>query len=1035
MFVASYLGAKRAPRKRAHRMESVQPHGHPRRGAPLGAVDDLAGPLPLVGRTEELTALERMVEDPDRRISTVFVAGEGGVGKSRLIVELAERIGRKGWTVVRGRAYPVEAGVPYALFSDAFLPLMRDLGDEALTVLSRGGLPELRHLFPALSLGRDTTAAAEPGADPEEFRTRLLWNFAEFAAALGSRSPLLILLEDLQWADDSSLQLLHFLARQAPGRPFFVVGTYSTEERDRNSQLVQTERSLLSLHVAELHRLEALRPTQVGELIGRAFEVDQEVVAEFTEFLYGWTRGNPFFVEEVLKTLVTSGRLRRHQGRWLGWEAREIGLPGSVRDAVLARVGARSESARKVAEHAAVIGSRAGYPLLASVTGFDDDTLLGALEELCAHHVLKEQEDGGTVVYDFLHPVVRETLYGQFSLQRARLLHARVAEAMETLWAGNAADHVDELAYHFARAEAGPLALKAAQYLSEAGARALGRHADREAVNYLRAALERLAGAPAGDGAPDRGAVVADLARAHMRLGEYEAAVVLLTDALGSVPAGSPLEARVRRSLGLAHFWSGRHLEALGQMERGLDAASLRGDTTAQVHLRLARAYCLQELGRGGEALTEVEIALPLAEERAEAEMLARVHRTAALLHVWIGPPDKARHHAERAIELATEARNLTVEFWARWGLAVQWGMMGDTEALEPGIAAVQDLADRLRSPVLRLWSMELSIELAYATGDWDAGLQLGEQGIAMARRLNQRALLPRLLVWTSLFYMGRGDLERAEALVAEASEISGLRRGGGSVDVHLVVPGWIGLAHYQVGLGDYQEAMESARRGLEIAEGTGYILWAVHRLLPIYAEACLWAGEIDAAARLGERMRQHATAMDHKLGLAWADACDALVKWKRGDPEGGAVLMRQAAEQLEAIPMVPYAARVRRQLAGRLAEVGDVEGALDELRRVHDVFARLGAELELEKTRIQFREVGHRPPPRGTGEGVAGLTAREWEVARLVAARKSNKAIGKALGISPRTASTHLSNIFQKLDVSSRGELADVIRETGLTD
>lgn len=123
-------------------------------------------------------------------------------------------------------------------------------------------------------------------------------------------------------------------------------------------------------------------------------------------------------------------------------------------------------------------------------------------------------------------------------------------------------------------------------------------------------------------------------------------------------------------------------------------------------------------------------------------------------------------------------------------------------------------------------------------------------------------------------------------------------------------------------------------------------------------------------------------------------------------------------------------AARLRRQLAGRLAEVGDTEGALAELRLVHDIFSGLGAALELEKARMQFRQIGHRPPPRPVDPGVAGLTGRELEVARLVAARLSNKAIGKELGMSARTASTHLSNIYQKLNISARGELSDLIRE-----
>jgi ATP/maltotriose-dependent transcriptional regulator MalT len=203
-----------------------------------------------------------------------------------------------------------------------------------------------------------------------------------------------------------------------------------------------------------------------------------------------------------------------------------------------------------------------------------------------------------------------------------------------------------------------------------------------------------------------------------------------------------------------------------------------------------------------------------------------------------------------------------------------------------------------------------------------------------------------------------------------------------------------------------------------------------MHRLLPILGEACLWAGEIDRAERIGDQMREHSKRLDHKLGHAWADGCHALVMWKRGDPKGAVPLIRKAAEALEEIPMSWDAARLRRQLAGRLADLGDFDEALVELRLVHDIFSRLGASLELEKTRIQFREAGQRPPPKSVGAGMAGLTVRELEVARLVAKRKSNKAIGKELDMAPRTASTHLSNIYQKLGIASRGELADLIRE-----
>jgi DNA-binding CsgD family transcriptional regulator len=145
-------------------------------------------------------------------------------------------------------------------------------------------------------------------------------------------------------------------------------------------------------------------------------------------------------------------------------------------------------------------------------------------------------------------------------------------------------------------------------------------------------------------------------------------------------------------------------------------------------------------------------------------------------------------------------------------------------------------------------------------------------------------------------------------------------------------------------------------------------------------------------------------------------------------------VLLDSAATALEAIPWPADAARLRRQLAGRLADLGDREGALRELRRAHEVLSRLGAERELAKARDQFRELGARPPAR-SGGGAAGLTGRELEIARMAAERKSNKAIGRALGISPRTVGTHLSNIFRKLEVESRAELVDLARQGGMPE
>ncbi|MDX1492726.1 MAG: AAA family ATPase [Longimicrobiales bacterium] len=997
---------------------------------------ELPDPLPLIGRTQELSRLEALMEEEGDGSRIVFVRGEPGVGKTRLAKELVTRARGRSWKVALGRAYPVEAGTPYAIFSDAWLPILNGMDSNTLTVLSRGGEPELRYLFPALGTGDDgmDTASSE---EPEEFRTRLMWNFAQFLKRYAARHPVLCVLDDIQWADDSSIELMHFLARQITDEPILIVCTYNDRARDSSKRLVDAERSLTSIGAGEVLGLEALTRDQVCELVSRSFGVDTDVVREFGSVLYGWTRGNTFFVEEVLKALVGSGRLKLESGAWVGWDAKDFDLPGSIRDAIMARVASFSEVAQKVVEIASVVGTRVTYDVLESIMDMDQTDVLTGLEELCDHGILNEHVDGPVVIYDFRYPLVRQTLYEEFGLQRVRVLHGVVAEALEEYYGSEAEDHADELAFHFARTAGNRLRGKASRYLIAAGRKAFDRRADQEAISYFETAVERI-DASDDEGRRQMARVVPLLARSHTHVGHFDKAVELWSQALAAMPEDDPKGASVHRALGITHVWRGDHSAAAAAFESGLQVARGNDDDGSTVRLLVAKAHGLHEVGRADDALETLHEALPLAEEMGDAGLLARVHRALALLHVWVGPPEDAERHGHRAIELAQEVGSLSIEFWARWGLAVLTGMRGETEAMAQAIDEVTEIADRARSPVLRLWTADMAVELAYGQGDWDAGVTKGEQAISVARSLNQRTLLPRLLVWTSQFHVARGDLERAEELIDEAVAMAGIDADELSRDVHQVVPTYTGLAFYRVALGDYDDAIAAAEKGLEIAEGTGYILWALHQLLPVLAEACLWAGHIDRAESVGKRLRAHAEKIDHRLGRAWADACDSLVIWKRGDAAGAVDLMRSAADELEAIPMIWPATRLRRQLAGRLFEIGRREEALEELGRVHEVCVRVRAGLELEKTRGMYREMDVRPPPMPSRDNELGLTATELKVATLVAQGLSNKAAAVQLRCAVRTVSTHLSNIYAKLGIGGSGarlRLAKILREAGLVE
>lgn len=965
--------------------------------------------------------------------TTLFLRGRGGVGKTRLAEVAAREADSRGWTVALGRAFPVGTGVPYAVFSDALTPLVEELDPESLTVLTRGTEEELAFLVPSLG-PPDRESLRSAGMTPAEIKTRLFWNFAQFLARFGQREPILLILEDLQWADESSLELLHFLARQLDDAPVFLVCVYNDEEPDRAPEIHSTEQSLVSLGVAEVHHLSPLGPDETLELLKHTFDTSGKVAEPFSQVLWDWTRGNPFFLVEILEDLVDTGRLRKEGDVWVGWETRDLELPGTVRESLEARIARLSEPARRVARITAVMGTRARHDVLSSVAGLDHDQLLAALEELRSEHVLTEADGEEVILYEFTHPLLRETLYAALGQARARSLHGSVGETLERVYGERATERADELAFHFNRAADAHLAPRVVKYLTLAGRKALARHANREAASYLRAALERAREEDAPPEELETGALPADLARACQRVGDFQEAIQLWREAREREREGGaePRElARLQRRLGLAHYWAGSRPQALEEFEKGLALARDADDPALEARLRLAQGVCLQEMGCPEEAEETLGTALDRARTDGSPALLARVHRALLTLHTWTGPQDVAREHGTTAAELARQAEAPDLLWSVYWSRAVFEGLSGNGAACEEELKRCQEVADELQSPLRRLWTSEVAIEFLSATGAWEEAVAMGEANISLARNLRRTTLLPRLLVSTALVYLGRGETERARGYVEEAWELSGAEdEEDWTGNIHAVVPAHTGRAAYYRSVGEYREAIRIGERGLAIAEGVGYLVWGIHRLLPVIAEAYLELRDLEGAQRTGDRLRQYSERMGHRLGLAWADACDALVAWLEGDSERAIGLIRDAAEELEAIPFVHDAARVRRQLAGRLADAGRRDEAVSELRRVHEIFDGLGARPELAKTRDQFRELDARPPVRIEGGGAGALTARELEIARLVAQRKSNKAIGKELDISPRTVSTHLSNIYKKLDVSSRGELTDRVRE-----
>ena len=982
--------------------------------------------LPLIGRSAELARLSSLLSDSKSGEGrTLFLAGEGGVGKTRLFLEASELAEAEGWEVVTGRSYAVETGIPYALFSDAFVPLLRNLEPGTLNVLTRGSKDELAVLFPALGdrNARDRLSAA---IDASEFKARLLSSFVQFTGSLAARKPLCIVLENLQWSDAASLELLHFLSRNIPGHPIAILANYNAIEWDTNPVLRTTEQSLLGLGVAEHMTLGPLSQHEVLDLLTDRYDGDAAGIRQFSALLYGWTRGNPFFIEETMKELTASGVITNRDGRWTGWNVESLQLPASVRDAVSSRVNRLSRHARELADVAAVVGTPMSFNQIAALSGFGDADLAAAVDELCGQKMLVELRASGSIDFGFAHPMLQQMLYDSIGSGRKRVLHARIAEAMERFYGSRAEMHAGELALHYARS--GSAGAKAARYLGHAGRNALGTYANREAAAFLRSALDQTD--QLQEAINSRDEIVRDLARALQRLGKYEEALTLWGQARAAAIAANDLVtlAGIEYRIGLARYWSGNFDEALKHFDAGIDAGA-KDASALRVHL--AKAMCLQELGRVERASSEMHRALEVAGESGSPALLARAHRALLVLHTWIGPREAAQEHAHKAIAFAGESGEKMLEWQANLAAGILSGLTSNAALTAARIKRCGELEDELRSPLLPLYTAEVSLSYLSWTGEWDEALSIGERAIASSLLYNQNALLSRLLVWTGLIYLSRHELDRARKYFEDAWKRSGADTATDHrIDAQCVIPAHIGLSAYHLETGNYGEAIRVGEAGAKLADRLGYVAWTLHWLLPVVGEAALWARDYARVESCSTRIRRDADRLSSPIGDAHADACDGMLFLLRdGNFEEAKRLLRSAVSKLDASVFPDHASRVRRALAQALRDSGDPEGALKELKIAHDAFARLGAAGQLEKVRHEIRTLGSRPPSKRSGKGIGALTGREVEIARLVAVHKSNPEIGETLHISARTVSTHLSNIFAKTGVKSRAELADFVR------
>jgi len=982
----------------------------------------------FVGRTQELARLrELLARAANGQPLVALLGGEAGVGKTRLVEELAAIAGAQGGRVLRGSCVPLgEEGLPFAPVIEALRGLADQLDPAELAAVAGPARAELGRLVPDLTLNGEVVAGPAIAGTGQGLLFELLLGVVK---RLADRSPLLLVMEDLHWADRSTRDLLAYLAAALRSGRVLLVGTFRSDELHRLHPL----RGLLGelARNRRVQRLELPRFTRAELAEQLAGLLGADPPTRLVEEISTRSLGNPFFAEELLLAGGDPGV-----------------LPPTLREVLLTRVVRLDHRTQQLLRVAAAAGPGATQPLLAAVTGMDDQQLLDGLHEAVDQQLLLPEPSG--TGYVFRHALVAEAVYGELLPGERVGLHTALAAALEAgLEVGDApATQAARLAYHWSAAGDRPRALTAS---IQAAAAAEGVYAYAEAqlqLDRLLALWDQVPDAEARAGV-DRVALLARCTFAAYAAGDPARAAELARQALALLD-----ETRQPQRAGLLHEQLARSLRMLGDpaaLGEHQEAVRLVPSEPSAERARVLRSlaqYLLVLVNRPAEARAPAEEAIAVAGQVGAAAEEANARVTLGGVLVDLGEVDAGLAELEEARRLATKSGDVVLPLRAIVDQSDALVATGRLDQAATVALAGLDLARRhglahFNGPLLATNAAQALVAL----GRWDQAEQVTREVLETTPSDVASAGLPLIRATLEL---ARGDFDRARARLQAVQR----QFPASSPEAQKAGPLFAGLAELALWHGDLDQAKRLVAQAIPLVEAN-----------PRYA-APIYALGLRAEADRAElaRARHHGRpAADDGTAAALLDLLDQaaagpaaaglpdLAAWhalglaerirQNGRPDPAAWAVAAAGWERLGQPYRIAYARFR-QAEALMVGPGDRGAAAAVLGRAAAITGRLGARpLDGEvkalarRARLDLALAEDAAPAAAVPAPAAklGLTPREAEVLALVAAGRSNRQIAQALFISPKTVSVHVSNLLAKLGVASRVEAAAIAHRLGL--